>query len=121
MKEKIQIGSIVRATAGRDEGDWFVVVGIFDESFLVKEEITCLDLPKIQVFSDRYVLIANGKSRKLETPKKKNIKHLSYTNKKIEIKLLTNKSLKRIIKGFEVGCVQKEVILTENVDTLTEK
>ncbi|MCL2095883.1 MAG: KOW domain-containing RNA-binding protein [Oscillospiraceae bacterium] len=50
----LSAGDIVAATAGRDSGKVFIVVGIFDEN---------------------HVLIADGKSRKADFPKKKKIKH----------------------------------------------
>ena len=53
---EIKIGTIVKATAGRDAGKLFVVISILDD----------------------YAIIANGKSRKLEKPKNKKIKHLKY-------------------------------------------
>ena len=48
------LGQIVTSRAGRDKGKHFVVVG----------------------FSEKWVLIADGKSRKIDNPKKKNEKHL---------------------------------------------
>jgi len=55
MQNNIEIGSLVLATAGRDEGYYFVVIG----------------KP-----SQDYVLIVNGDNRTLSSPKKKKIKHL---------------------------------------------
>ena len=54
------VGDIVLALAGRDEERLFVVVGILDEN---------------------YVLIADGKSRKADSPKKKKIKHIKLAEK----------------------------------------
>ncbi|MDO4739909.1 MAG: KOW domain-containing RNA-binding protein [Eubacteriales bacterium] len=59
----IGVGSVVRSRAGRDAGDLFLVVGILDQE---------------------YVLLANGELRKAEKPKKKKLKHLSATGRKIE-------------------------------------
>jgi large subunit ribosomal protein L14e len=50
-----QIGRVVVSTQGHDQGRRFVVVGIVDE---------------------RHVLIADGDTRKLDHPKKKQLKHL---------------------------------------------
>jgi large subunit ribosomal protein L14e len=50
-----QIGRVVVSTQGHDQGRRFVVVGIVDE---------------------HYVLIADGDTRKLDHPKKKQLKHL---------------------------------------------
>lgn len=57
MEDRMDIGRIVLAKAGRDKGKFFVIVGKIDE---------------------QYVLIANGTNRTIEKPKKKKIKHLDY-------------------------------------------
>ena len=49
------IGQYVQSTQGRDAGMIFIVVGIVDQN---------------------YVLIADGKLRSIEKPKKKKVKHL---------------------------------------------
>lgn len=54
-QEGFEIGRIVKATAGRDSGKLFMVVGIIDES---------------------HVWIVNGVNRTIDKPKKKKIKHL---------------------------------------------
>ena len=51
----LHIGDIVYSRAGRDQGRYFLVIGLVDE---------------------QYVLIADGKLRRLETPKRKKVKHL---------------------------------------------
>lgn len=51
----MKLGAYVCSTRGRDAHKCFLVVGILDEAF---------------------VLISDGKSRKIEKPKKKKIKHL---------------------------------------------
>lgn len=51
-----QIGQIVRVLQGRDEGKWAIVIRVVDE---------------------RFVLIADGKKRTFDSPKRKNIKHLA--------------------------------------------
>ncbi|MBE7092091.1 MAG: hypothetical protein E7365_02800 [Clostridiales bacterium] len=51
----MKLGAYVCSTRGRDANKCFLVVEIIDENF---------------------VLIADGKSRKIEKPKKKKIKHL---------------------------------------------
>ena len=57
---KFDIGDMVLALAGRDEDRLFVVVGIPE---------------------DNYVHIADGKSRKADSPKKKKIKHIKLVKK----------------------------------------
>ena len=49
------VGRIVLSKQGHDKGRWFAVVGLVD---------------------GKHVLIADGKTRKLEKPKKKQCKHL---------------------------------------------
>ena len=49
------LGRVVRSKQGHDKGRWFAVVGMVDE---------------------KHVLIADGRTRKLEKPKKKQAKHL---------------------------------------------
>ncbi len=59
MKPAVQeIGRVVFSKQGHDAGNAFLVVGVLDE---------------------KYVLIADGDSRKLAKPKKKQIKHLRST------------------------------------------
>ena len=59
--ENFQIGNIVISKVGRDKGKIFVVVKI----------------------EKGYVYLADGKSRKIQNPKKKKIKHVQPTNKVI--------------------------------------
>lgn len=66
---------IVMASAGRDKGRYFVVLGM----------------------ENGLVLIADGRTRKLETPKRKNIRHLRFTGKIISIHDITNKKLKNVL------------------------
>lgn len=75
---KLNIGSVVRANAGRDKGSFFVVTSI-DKDFCN---------------------IADGKSRKLDKPKRKNLKHICPTNSMIEIKDITDKKLRTLLKEF---------------------
>ena len=59
-QNKFNVGDIVLALAGRDSERLFAVVGIVDEN---------------------YVYIADGKSRKIDLPKKKKIKHIRLVKK----------------------------------------
>lgn len=59
----ITIGQVVKSKAGRDKGRLFVILDIVD---------------------DFYVLLVDGRLRKLESPKKKNIKHLGIYNHTID-------------------------------------
>ena len=67
---------IVISKSGRDKGKWFAVI---------KTE-------------GNFVYIANGKLRKIENPKKKNIKHIVETKMTINIEeTLSNKKLSKMI------------------------
>lgn len=72
-------GSIVLSTAGRDADRLFAVVGIIDED---------------------YVLISDGRVRRLETPKKKKLKHLKFISQSEEIaqKISDGKLTNNILK-----------------------
>lgn len=59
---ELTLGQVVFSKAGRDAGRKFVIVGMAD---------------------DEHVLIADGDLRKIENPKKKKVKHLSYEDKVI--------------------------------------
>lgn len=54
---EVQIGQVVRSKRGRDKGKFFVVIGR----------------------ENGYVLLADGKMRKVEAPKRKNSKHIQVT------------------------------------------
>ena len=75
---KVQKGSIVKAQAGRDDGEYFVVTDV--------QESICF--------------IADGKSRKLDSPKKKNIKHIRFTNSMIDLNDITDKKLRTLLRAF---------------------
>lgn len=75
---KVQKGSVVKAIAGRDNEGYFVVTGA----------------------EDGYCFIADGKSRKLESPKRKNIKHLRFTNSMIELNDITDKKLRTQLREY---------------------
>ena len=71
-----QAGTIVLAKAGRDAGKFFVVTAMDG-----------MDL-----------LIADGKSRKLASPKRKNPAHVQKTAKTIDLEGVTDASLRRILQ-----------------------
>lgn len=74
---KLSKGSVVRATAGKDNGKLFAVTDI----------------------QDGYCFIANGKSRKLASHKRKNIKHICPTNSMININdNITDKKLRTLLR-----------------------
>ena len=59
LSDKLKEGQVVVAAAGRDEGKLFFIVGKKDS---------------------QYVYISDGKSRKIDRPKLKKVKHLKKTN-----------------------------------------
>ena len=73
---KINVGSVVKANAGRDGGGFFVVIAT----------------------EKSYCFIADGKSRKLSNPKRKNMKHVSSTDSMIDINDITDKKLRKLLK-----------------------
>jgi ribosomal protein L14E/L6E/L27E len=75
---KLLKGSVVRAEAGRAGGGYFVIVEA----------------------DEKYCLIADGKSRKLASPKRKNIKHIRATNSMIDVNEITDKKLRNMLKQF---------------------
>lgn len=85
---KLNTGSVVRAAAGRDCGGFFVVISA----------------------DDGYCFIADGKSRKLANPKRKNIKHVCPTNSMIDINGITDKRLRTLLKDFKGEKGNEEVI-----------
>jgi len=83
----LMVGQVVRSRAGRDKGQFMVVLSIID---------------------DNYVYVSNGELRKVSQPKRKKIKHLSKTNHittTIRDKMkgnqeITNSDIKKEIKSF---------------------
>ena len=79
-----EIGQIVKSTAGRDLGNYFIVLDV----------------------DDTYLYLVDGKSRRLESPKKKKKKHVQVTNdtvpeianKIINGNRLTNAEIRRGLK-----------------------
>ena len=81
------VGRIVCSKAGRDKG-YFMIVVDSDEKF---------------------VYVCDGKERPLERPKRKNKKHLQFTNTVLEkSSYSTNKSLKKALAVFKSTAKFKE-------------
>ena len=74
----LETGSVVRAKAGRDK----------DKFFLVKE------------VSEGFAYICDGKRRKLENPKKKNLIHLELTNTTAEDSMDTNRKIRKFLSDY---------------------
>ena len=79
---RLQVGQIVKATRGRDEGRVFVIKEIVDE---------------------KMVKIVDGKTRTLEKPKLKKVTHLIISKEKIDKKKVTSdKNLRQRLRETEV-------------------
>lgn len=57
--DQLKVGQVVRSLAGRDKGQFLIVLEVLDQNF---------------------VMVCDGKLRKISHPKKKKIKHLAKTN-----------------------------------------
>ena len=84
-----KIGQIVISKSGRDKGDYFIVLDIIGE----------------------FLYLTDGKSRKLEKPKKKKMKHVQITNyvdEQLQYKIktaskLNNAEIRSVIKKMVNG------------------
>jgi len=74
-------GSVVRAKAGRDKDQFFVVLDV----------------------SQGYALIADGKRRKVENPKRKKLIHLAPTNITLTETMDTNRKIRKALCDFGEG------------------
>ena len=86
------LGQVVTSRCGRDKGRSFLIVGVFD---------------------DNHVLLCDGETRKLSSPKKKKIKHVRFENKvseSIHDKLAEDK------KVFDAEIRKAILLLGYNVD-----
>lgn len=73
-------GAIVRARAGRDAGRYFVVTGLEGD----------------------YLLLCDGKTRRLESPKKKNPLHVRATRSRANLEdIKTNRALREILRPLQ--------------------
>lgn len=77
---QLKIGSVVISKAGHDSGELFAVMD----------------------FDDKNVFISDGKQRKVEKPKKKNLKHVTITQHCLENECLqTNRKLKKALANLK--------------------
>ncbi len=74
----ITIGSVVRAKAGREKDKFFVVLNV----------------------ADGYCFIADGRRRKVESPKKKKLIHLQATNTTLNDTMDTNRKIRNALRDF---------------------
>lgn len=92
--EEISISDIIVSTAGRDQGKLFYVIGT----------------------EGVYALIANGKDRKLEHPKRKKLKHVRFvtrTESRVALKLragekVLNSEMRRELAAFRQHLSQNQ-------------
>lgn len=77
---KLNKGSVVRAAAGRDSGKLFAVTEV----------------------QGGYCFIADGKTRKLASDKRKNIKHICPTDSMIDLNDITDKKLRTLLRQLAV-------------------
>lgn len=75
---KVENGIVVKATAGRDKGSYYVITEM----------------------KEKYVFIADGKRRKLSLPKRKNLKHVRFTENVIELNDMTDKKLRNVLSRY---------------------
>lgn len=72
LSQKIRVGQVVEGTAGREQNQLYFIIKVVDE---------------------KYVLIADGKKRKLDRPKLKKVKHLKvydFLNNKVKNKIVSD-------------------------------
>ena len=74
----IPVGAVVKAKAGRDKEGFFVVVKA----------------------DERFVYIADGRRRKVQSPKKKNPLHLAVTNTVLSDSMDTNRKIRDALRVF---------------------
>lgn len=77
----METGDIVISKAGHDEGETFIVTAIVNKDF---------------------VLIADGKKRKVESPKLKRVKHLKLEGH-ADLKTVSNVAIARQIKKLKAS------------------
>jgi len=88
MTSRYQLGEIVISKSGRDKGNHYIIVDIEGK---------------------KYVKVADGDVRRVEHPKRKNIRHLRFTGDIIEElsiwlndkKRIRNEDIKRFVKNYE--------------------
>lgn len=78
----IERGALVVSLAGHDKGETFAIINV----------------------ADGYVLVADGKTRRVDSPKRKKLKHVKILNNKIDLEFfegnggLTDGDLRRAIR-----------------------
>lgn len=75
---ELKKGAVVRVKAGRGKGAFFVVLEVLDG----------------------YVLLCDGKERKLDHPKRKNLRHIALTKTVLPLQDITDKKLRQFLRAF---------------------
>ncbi|WMJ24161.1 KOW domain-containing RNA-binding protein [Paludicola sp. MB14-C6] len=79
---QFQTGMIVRSNSGHDQNRFYVLVKL----------------------ENNFGYIADGKRRKLENPKKKNLLHMSKTTKIVDLEQIdTDLKLRRVLWDYNYG------------------
>ncbi|MCD1147341.1 KOW domain-containing RNA-binding protein [Peptoniphilus sp. KCTC 25270] len=80
----IRVGQVVKSKAGRDKEEFFVVLEVID---------------------DQYLSLVNGARRKLESPKRKKVKHLMITKQMVDLqptsKTLNDSYIRKELSRFQ--------------------
>ena len=75
---QLQKGMVVRATAGKEQGGFYLVTAL----------------------EGQFVSLADGRRRPLEKPKRKNVRHIAPTHTVWETEGLTDRELRRRLHDF---------------------
>lgn len=86
---EVLVGSVVRSLAGHDKGDYFIVLSVVGDC----------------------AYIADGKLRKVESPKRKKLKHIQ-TSSKIATDLKQRLDNNQTVENFEVRKALAELVRT---------
>lgn len=81
----IRVGRVVISSAGHDCGRRMVVTGA----------------------DGGFVFVADGKERKLDSPKKKNIRHVRATSDSLELEGMTDKRLRQTLRALSRDTLQE--------------
>ena len=73
--------SLAKSSAGHDKGSWYAVISR----------------------ESGFVYIADGRRRKIQSPKKKNIRHIEITRKMVKLDYFTDKSLRKALWNYNFG------------------
>lgn len=82
MAQRIETGSIVWSKSGHDSGSFYLVVKV----------------------ENGFAYIADGRRRKLNAPKRKNMRHLSLVNRTVDVaEMDTDKKIRRVLWDYNFG------------------